>query len=479
MSAETIVVIDAGTSNLRAVAVTRDGDVSMIGAESWPMFVPEDTGPYGRELRIKETRAALRRLIEKAGALGDRVAAIATCGQREGVVFCDERGDPLLISPNIDARASAEGMAIDAVHKEEVYRTYGRLPSLIMAPAKMQWLRNDRPRDAELVRWVLPLADWLGAELCGERVISRSLGPEIGVADVRTGEAAGELAGLLPPIVAEGTIIGTGRCASVERVPVVNAGADTQCALLGSDACCDGSGAAVVGTTAAVQMASDRTGEPSTRIWRGLHVVPKLSVLESNAGEAGSVWSWICAIAGVAVEDADEHVRSTAAGANDSLAIMGPRSMDAQAMSAGVGALAFPLPFVMGTPTRADLLRAVLEGIAFSIRSNWEQIEECHGVNATVRLAGGMSRSIALAEILANVFDRSVVCARSHHTSSLGAAMLAFAALGRHELPFHLAADTMAQPWTTVEPSAKTAAIYEDVYGRWCEAAERLEREPL
>jgi sugar (pentulose or hexulose) kinase len=479
VSPDTVVVIDAGTSSLRAVAVTRDGNVSLIAAEPWPMFVPGDAGPYGRELRFHDTRRALRRLIERAGALGDRVAAIATCGQREGVVFCDAAGAALLISPNIDARAAAEGMTIDAAHGVEIYRMYGRLPSLIMAPAKMRWLRSNRPRDAERVRWVLPLADWLGAELCGERIVSRSLGPEIGVADVRSGEPAGELVGLLPPLSSAG-MVGTTRTETLTGTPVTAVGADTQAALLGLDAVEPGACGVIAGWSAPVQLVTDRPSQDDAmRVWIGRHVLESRWVVESNAADTGRAWQWACDLLQVTPATADACAARAPGGANDTLSILGPRAMNAAAMNAGVGAIALPLPIVMAPPTRSDVLRAVLEGIACSIRANVEQTERTVGAGIErIAVGGGMSASPVFTQMLADVLGRPLAVARTPHTAALGAAALAFADLHLRDALNEPPAQITA-PLTRVEPDQTASAVYEDIYGRWCEAADRIEQVPL
>src|SRR4029078_4271670 len=105
-----ILVIDAGTSALRAVLVDRNGVTSPLAAEPYTVVIPEDAAPFGRECEPKCLIAALERLYSAASPHRDRVAAMAVTGQREGVAFTDEGGEAILVSPNVDARASAEGM---------------------------------------------------------------------------------------------------------------------------------------------------------------------------------------------------------------------------------------------------------------------------------------------------------------------------------------------------------------------------------
>ncbi len=155
--------------------------------------------------------------------------------------------------------------------------------------------------------------------------------------------------------------------------------------------------------------------------------------------------------------------------------MLGPRVMRASKMNVGVGALTVPLPLVMSTPERGDVLRSVLESAAYAVRANTEQLEDVAGARISrLALGGGMSHSPLFAQILADVMGRSVDVARTPETSALGAATVASPALGLHDT-IESAAEEMARPMRVVEPSVHASAIYEDCYGRWCEMAAQLE----
>jgi autoinducer 2 (AI-2) kinase len=480
---EAIVVIDAGTSGLRAVAVTPNGDVATIFSEPWPVFVPEDAAPFGREYDGAGVELALESLLSTAGAAPYHALGLAVTGQREAVAFVDRAGRPALLSPNVDARASAEGMTIDAVRGDDVYSTTGHLPSLLMAPAKMAWLRTHRPAVAASVARCMPLADWIAFALTGEAAMSRTLGVEVGVVDATTGALAAGLlhdldfdARLLPGVVAEGTIVGRVARGPLAGTPVALAGGDTQCATAGAGATDAGCVGVAAGWSATAQLVTDMPlFDDERRTWTGLHVLPKRWVLESNAGDAGRAWTWTREMLGVDDAEADALAAHAPAGANDVLSVLGPGAMRASSMSAGVGALALPLPIVMSSPARSDVLRATLEGIACAIRVNLEQLEAIRGsVVQRVALGGGMSRSGVFRQIVADVIDRRVEVAPAPQTSALGAAAVAAAGLGLHA-SLEDAISAMAPHRTCVQPNAGDSAVYEDVYGRWLELSAKLE----
>jgi autoinducer 2 (AI-2) kinase len=480
--ADSVLVVDAGTSAMRAVVVRADGSPTALGRQPWRMFVPADASPFARELAPADVAGSMRLLIAQAAPIDGRLAGIAVTGQREGIVFLDAEDAALFASPNVDGRAFAEGMAMDAGHGERVYTVTGHLPSLMQAPAKLAWLREHRPAVAERVRRVLPLADWLAMLLTGEGAMSRSLAAENGLLDVSTGSPAlpllrllGVPDDLLARVAADGAIVGTVRHGMSVGLPVVLAGADTQCALAGMGAVEDGAGV-VAGWSAPVQLVVRAPIlDAQSRIWTGLHATPARWVLESNAGECGRTWDWVCAMMSLSSEEAEGLAEASPPGARDALAVLGSRVMRASKMNAGIGALTVPLPLIMSAPERGDVLRSVLESLAFAVRANVEQLEEVSGARIPrLALGGGMSRSPLLARILADVIDRPVDVARAPETSALGAAAVASPALSLHDT-IESAAEAMARPMRVVEPDVLVSSVYEDGYGRWCEMADQLE----
>jgi len=483
MTADTVLVIDAGTSVMRAVRVRADGETAVVAREPWPAFTPQDAAPFGRELDAAAVESALGRLFTAAGPERDGLAAVAFTGQREGLVFLDGDGDAVCAGPNIDARASAEGMMIDAVHAAEVYATTGHLPSLMLAPAKLAWMRTSRADAAARIERVMPLVDWLASSVAECCKMSRSLAAENGLLDIRHGAAADGLLRALgmdaavPEVIADGTISGEVHRGALAGLPVVLCGADTQCAILGAGAAEDGEAAVVAGWSAPLQLVTAKpVFDERRRTWTGVHVVPGRWLVESNAGDAGRAWDWLCGIMGMRADEADALATAATPGARDAMAVLGPRAMNAAAMTAGVGALTVPLPLVMTAPDRGELLRATLEAIAYAIRANLEQVEEVWGGGlARLGLGGGMSRSPLFVQILTDVIDRPVEVSFSRETSALGAAALAAPALGLHA-SLAEALDAMAGGRRTATPDAATSVAYEDYYERWCALCDALQR---
>jgi autoinducer 2 (AI-2) kinase len=333
------------------------------------------------------------------------------------------------------------------------------------------------------VRCVLPLADWLASIVTGSNAMSRSLAVENGLLDIRTGDVPPEVVragldgSLIATLSADGAIVGSVRSGPLGGVPVVLAGADTQCALVGMRATEPGDCAVAAGWSAPVQLVTPApVFDPEMRTWTGVHVVPDRFVLESNASETGRAWAWICSLLRQSPDEAAAIAATAAPGADDVMTVLGPRVMRAAAMSAGIGGLTLPLPLAMSAPGVAVVLRSVLESIAYAIRANLEQIEEISSSRVSLlRLGGGMARMSLFAQILTDVIDRPVEVAGDAETSAIGAAALASVALGLYS-SIGAAVDSMAGRRRAVVPDAPASAVYEDLYARWCVMADAFER---
>ncbi|MBI2723782.1 MAG: FGGY-family carbohydrate kinase [Chloroflexi bacterium] len=486
MPSDAILVLDAGTSSLRAVLVTRDGAAGSLAERAWTSFTPDDASPYGREYAPRGVEAALSSLLDEASSHAERVRAIACTGQREGVVFADAALNAVMISPNIDARAAGYGIAADVERGDALYAATGHLPSLMHATAKWAWLRDHRPREAAQVRAIIPLADWIALRVArsDQPLMTSAMAAEVGLLDIAAGvptaallEAWGIDSALVAPVVAAGHMLSPVRRGAFADARVIMAGPDTQCALAATGALAPGDAAVIAGWSAPVQLVTQGAMfDVRHRTWTGLHIAPESFILESNAGETGRAWQWICDLLELAPGAAAALAGEAPAGSGDMVSVLGARAMHAAAMNASVGALTVPLPLVMAAPDRPAVLRSVLESIACAIRANSEQLESVSGASIDrLRLGGGMSRSPVFARLLCDILDRAVDVATSPETSALGAAALGAVALGWHD-SLDEAVAAMAPAREVLLPVPAVSAAYDDQYARWCAMADGIAR---
>ena len=114
--------------------------------------------------------------------------------------------------------------------------------------------------------------------------------------------------------------------------------------------------------------------------------------------------------------------------------------------------------------TREHLYRAMIEGIAYALKEGLESIEKSqkHKVKE-LRISGGGSQSDAICQITADIFNLPVSRVQTYETTSLGAAIATFVAIGEFK-DVEEAMKTMSKKTITFNPNPVAAAQYEDLY---------------
>jgi xylulokinase len=158
----------------------------------------------------------------------------------------------------------------------------------------------------------------------------------------------------------------------------------------------------------------------------------------------------------------------------------------AEAVSPGARGLVF-LPFLEGAATpyarpgarasflgltsshgAAEMVRAVMEGVAFNLRQCVELFDKLGVTVWTVRLAEGGSQIGLWCQIVADVLGKRVDLIEEPDTSALGAAMAAQAAVS--DRPLTEIAERAVRIGRTYEPNRK--ADYDPLFRRYCELAD-------
>ncbi len=492
MPAEHLLALDAGTSAARCVIARAGEGVVALARREWQYETPPEIAPFGRSFDAGDFWTIICELVREAlagaGLSGRDIAAVGITSQRLALVIIDGDGRALYAGPNIDVRALAEGFAIDARLSERVYASTGKLPSLLLAPARLHWLRKHDPAGFERAAAALTLGDWVAYRLTGEMRGERSLAEDCGLLNVTTRERDPALmreldlpARLLPPLVSPGEVAGVvaGGPAKAtglaEGTPVTIAGSDTQCALLGMGVLEPGEIGIVAGWSCPVQQVTTEARlDAGRRTWACLHVLPERWAVESSAADAGRAWRWWSETILGERPDALDEAASLAAqappGSGDVLALFVPAPMNAGAMGVHLGGVLMTTPLAAGAVGRPQLLRAALENVALAFRANVEQAEEISGLPATrVVLGGGFTRAAVFPSILAGVLARPIEVADEAETSALGALMLAAEAAG-------LPAARLASPTGRIEPDPASVETYRRQYERWRRLAGALDQ---
>jgi sugar (pentulose or hexulose) kinase len=489
-----VLALDIGTSGGRAVIADTNGRRIGTATRAWRYRTDADGfQELDTDLVWAALASACREAVRTSLARPEAIAAVAVTSQRTGVVFLDARGEVLAAGPNSDARGVREGIALEREHGELVYRLAGRLPVFLYLPARLAWYRNNRPAVADRIAKALSFSDWACWRLTGGRALATepTQAAEMLAMDIHRGswsdalcDALGMPRKILPDLVRPATPVGVLSEAAAREfglhagTPVVPAGGDTQCAALGLGAVEPGTVAVVAGTTMPVgQVVSQPLIDPERRLWTSPHAVPGAYLLEAHCGEAGPALDWFLALLGRPGDHLwlDEAAAVASPGAGGVVSIdTGPTRMgDFPLMR--TGGLLFPIPLMALGRTQADVIRAVLEGLAYAVRQAMEWLADVGGPATEVVLGGGVARSQVFPRILASVLGRPVRRARDAQASGLGGCIVGATAAGAFRSIAEAAA-VMHDRGELVHPEPEWTAIYEGLYASWVERRARFEQ---
>jgi xylulokinase len=441
--------IDVGTGGTRALLVDAQGRVCAgftapheemrMERPLWAEQRPENWWDAGQQ--------AIRGVLSQAGISGARVRGIGLSGQMHGLVILDR--DDEVIRPALiwcDQRSQPQVDAINqSVGRENVLK-YTANPVLTgFTLPKLLWVRDNEPRAFERVRRLLLPKDYLRFKLTGEYASEVSDASGTSLFDVvhrrwsfDMMDRLGLDRGILPACHESSEITGrvtqaaaaaTGLAAGT---PVVGGGGDQASSAVGNGIVEAGIVSCTLGTSGVVFAHMEKVAyDPAGRVHTFCHAVRgKWHVMGVTQG-AGLSLQWFR--------------NQLAPGADyDSL------TAEAAAAPAGSQGL-FWLPYLMGERTphldaaarggwigltarhqRADLIRAVLEGVSYSQRDCLDIIEDLGVPVRSVRVSGGGARSPFWRQLLADVFNKMVVTLETQEGSAYGAALLALAGTGEY-----------------------------------------------
>ncbi len=212
--------------------------------------------------------------------------------------------------------------------------------------------------------------------------------------------------------------------------------------------------------------------DPQQCLWTGCHVVPGTWVLESNAGLTGEVLEWL----GGLLHPEAAHPAATllaeaslsVPGAAGFLSTLGAQVLNARELRFPVGTLTLSHLTAPDDPQRrAHLARGVVEGMAYAVRANLEQVLASSGTSVgALRVGGGMSRSAFVAQLVSDVLGLPVEVSPTPDTTALGAALCAGVGAGVFA-DLREAARALGTPARVFTADPERTRLYAELYGPW------------
>jgi xylulokinase len=450
---ELLLGIDVGTTNVKAVLATPDGEVVARAQKGHPTRRPrpgwaeQDPADWWDGV-VATTHEAL----EASSADKSRVAGVGVSGQGCAVTLVDGSGE--VMRPAItgsDSRSEPQCRALRGCCGEEILRVNGKEPAPYNADPVLMWLAQHEPDSIEAARCSLTTTGYLNYRLTGEPVENVSDASILFAFDLQAGgwsdaliEDFGLPRKLYPPVAPCSEVIGGLTRAAAKTLgleagtPVVAGGEDTSSAGLAVGAVEPGQALLSLGTAGTVYVAQDRLAV-RPRLLTFLHVLESRSLLGGSMAAAGAALAWcreilgrefdFCALTGLAEESEP--------GA-DGVIFLPYLSGELQPINDGnARGVLFGLSLSTG---RRELVRAVMEGAAFAIAHNLRLIEEAGAPVEELRAVGGPTRSPLWCQIIADVCGRDLAVLADDAGAPLGDALLAAAGADLIEDPAATAA---------------------------------------
>lgn len=475
--------IDLGTSSVKVLVVNETGRVIGSGSAAYPIYHPQ---PGMAEQDPRDWQAAVKSAVRQAVVSGGagKIQAIGLSSQMHGTLLLDSQEQlltPAVIWPDQRSARQVEEIT-QMIGPERLIEITGSPLAAGFQAATLRWFQQEQPALWERVRKILLPKDYLRGWLTGEWAAEPSDGSGSLLLDVHARqwspillEALHIKSNHVPPIRpsiarAGGLRLQTGAELSLRPgIPVIMGSADQAASLLGVGA--TGPETLLVNLSTGGQLVLPIRQVDIDRAGR-MHTF--CSALEPGDGRA----AWYKLGATLAAGQSLRWLRERVFGLEGDEAYARMASW-AEAAPIGARGLVF-LPYLTGERTplmdpqarglflgltlqhgRAEMVRALLEGVSFSLFEAYRVIIESGERPQRIILAGGGARSPLWRQMVADVFALPAQHLQLTEGSALGAAILAGAGAGLFE------ATNASREWAAydapIDPDLQAHARYMEI----------------
>ena len=475
--------MDVGTGGTRAVVVDGTGRL-VAGASSehapfraehpgWAEQDPEDWWRAAQE--------AIRGALQAAPEPKQPIAGIALTGQMHGAVLLDEKGAvlrPSLIWCDTRTQPECDWLTETIGYERLIELTCNpALPNFTLT--KLLWVKQHQPEIFAKTRHIMCPKDYVRYRLTGEFAIDVQEASGTLLLDVthrrwsrEVAEAAGIPESWLPKVYESPEI-----CARVSEsaasltglkagTPVAAGAGDQGAGAVGMGILQPGSVSATIGTSGVVFAATaEPTKDPKGRLHTFCHAVPGLWHVMGVTQGAGLSLNWLreTFFNGQSYDALSEAAAGVAAGSEGLMWApyqLGERTphLDPEVRAAFAG---------IGVQHRAaHFVRAVLEGVAYSLEDTFTLFAELGIPVRAIRLGGGGARGTLWRQIQAGIYGQTVEVLKAEEGGAFGCALMAGVGTG-HWSNLDEACGQAIEVAAQIEPGTKDVAAYKQGYAQW------------
>lgn len=471
--------IDLGTSACKLLLVGGSGEILNTVTKEYPLLFPQ---PGWSEQHPEDWWDAVVTGVPEllSGFDASQVAGIGAGGQMHGLVALDENDS--VIRPAIlwnDGRTYREVEYLNqTIGKEKLSELTANIAFAGFTAPKILWMRENEPENFKRIAKIMLPKDYVNYRLTGVHCCDYSDASGMLLLDVQHKCWSQEMLKLcgvtqrqMPKLFESFEVVGTLTAEAARTlglpgtVRVVAGAGDNAAAAVGTGTVGAGGCNISLGTSGTIFISSDRFGvDPNNALHAFAHADGGYHLMGCMLS-AASCNKWLC-----------EDILNTSDYAGEQKGITGEKL--------GENHVYF-LPYLMGErspindtnargtftgitmdTTRADLVQAVLEGVAFAIRDSFEVAKSLGIEIPRSNLCGGGAKSPLWRKIFANVLGIPLDMVKTEQGPGYGAAMLAMVGCGVFAT-VQEAAQRLVEAASTTEPDPALTAKYEARYQKF------------
>jgi len=485
-----IIGIDIGTTHVKAVVASTAGKILFEAKAGYPTFNP--SLGYQEQNPDDVFRAFLKVIGESIEYVSDKstIACVSFSAAMHSVIAVDDAGKPLTaLITWADTRSNKYARQLKGSAQGKIIYELTGTPVHPMSPlCKIAWIKNEMPEEFEKAFKFISVKEYIFYHLFGEFVVDHSIASATGLFDIqqlRWCDESLKFAGITEDHLSKPvstTQIFSNLKENYQQLLHLPAGisfiigaSDGGLANIGAGAVLPGELALTIGTSGAARKLSDHAApDPDQRLFN--YILDEKTFLTGGAINNG----------GIAIKWFLDVFMDTGLSDEEKMKDILKKAAD---VPAGAGGLIF-LPYLYGERApvwdasakgvfigvssihkKEHFMRAVLEGISFSLLQIIKSMEETGEPVHTIFANGGFIQSSLWVKILADVLNKKIVVSHAADASAMGAIFIAMKFLGSlkdwRDVKSFIEADEQFDPDPLLHKQySANYAIFEHLYGK-------------
>lgn len=471
--------IDLGTSATKLMLVSKTGEILNSITKEYPLYFPQ---PGWSEQSPEDWCSAC---FEGIGELlkgfdANKVAGIGLGGQMHGLVVLDEQDT--VIRPAIlwnDGRTEKEVDYLNnEIGKDKLSAYTANIAFAGFTAPKILWMRENEPENFARISKIMLPKDYINYCLTGVRACDYSDASGMLLLDVEKKVWSKEMLDIcgitenqMPKLFESYEVIGTVKpeIASLLGLPagvkVVAGAGDNAAAAIGTGTVGAGGCNISLGTSGTIFISSDKFGvDPNNALHAFAHADGGYHLMGCMLS-AASCNKWFCEEILKTDDFETEQLPITEDKLGENHVYFLPYLMGERSPINDTNARGIFMGMTMDT-SRADMMQAVLEGVAFAIRDSFEVARSLGLDIKNSKICGGGSKSPLWRTMFANILGIPLEILKVEQGPGLGAAMLAMVGCNEYE-NIQAVTEAFVEVETMIKPHPEFVAKYEAKYQQW------------